>query len=115
MSTDTEHVHRPSQRRLLTLRPEAAPGFVVKACQGIMIPTVDEDENHRGRTRYTLTETEHGHAWGLCVEAQGLFGNPRRGTYAMLSWVPEGPEVPGGEPDADHDSTTPSQVVPQGR
>ncbi|WP_330248563.1 MULTISPECIES: barstar family protein [unclassified Streptomyces] len=60
-----------------------------------MIPTVYEDENHRGHMRYTLTETDHGHAWGVCVEAEGLFGNPRRGTYKMLGWVPDRAEVRG--------------------
>ncbi|MCX5392152.1 barstar family protein [Streptomyces sp. NBC_00094] len=54
-----------------------------------MIPGVHEDEDHRGRTRYTLTETEHGHAWGVCAEAEGLFGEPRRGTYELFGWVPQ--------------------------
>ncbi|MET9677027.1 barstar family protein [Streptomyces sp. NPDC006482] len=54
-----------------------------------MIPGVHEDEGHRGRTRYTLTETEHGHAWGVCAEAEGLFGEPRRGTYELFGWVPQ--------------------------
>ncbi|MET7543885.1 barstar family protein [Streptomyces sp. NPDC005507] len=53
-----------------------------------MIPSVQEDENHRGPTRYTLTEAEHGHAWGVCAEAEGLFGEPRRGTYELFDWVP---------------------------
>jgi hypothetical protein len=57
-----------------------------------MIPTVHEDEKHRGRTRYTLAETEHGHAWGVCAEAEGLFGEPQRGTYELFGWVPEGAE-----------------------
>ncbi|GHE00025.1 barstar family protein [Streptomyces alanosinicus] len=60
-----------------------------------MIPTVHEGENHRGPTRYTLTDTEHGHAWGVCAEAEGLFGIPQRGTYEMLGWVPEGAGVRG--------------------
>ncbi|MFF1839069.1 barstar family protein [Streptomyces sp. NPDC058231] len=60
-----------------------------------MIPPVYEDENHRGHMRYTLAETDHGHAWGVCVEAEGLFGNPRRGTYKMLGWVPDRAEVRG--------------------
>ncbi|CCK25718.1 hypothetical protein BN159_1339 [Streptomyces davaonensis JCM 4913] len=55
-----------------------------------MIPGVHEDEDHRGRSRYTLTETEHGHAWGACAEADGLFGEPERGTYELFGWVPEG-------------------------
>ncbi len=53
-----------------------------------MIPGVHEDENHRGRARYTLTETEHGYAWGTCAEADGLFGEPDRGTYELFGWVP---------------------------
>ncbi|MGW2256120.1 DIP1984 family protein [Kitasatospora sp. NPDC001660] len=48
-----------------------------------------EDENHRGRTRYTLAETEHGHAWGVCAEAEGLFGEPQRGTYELFGWIPQ--------------------------
>ncbi|GAA3074370.1 barstar family protein [Streptomyces glomeratus] len=48
-----------------------------------------EDENHRRRTRYTLTETEHSHAWGVCAEVEGLFGEPRRGTYELVGWVPQ--------------------------
>lgn len=54
-----------------------------------MIPCVHEDEDHRGRMRYTLTETEHGHAWGICAEAEGLFGEPRRGIYELVGWVPQ--------------------------
>lgn len=54
-----------------------------------MIPSVHEDEDHRGRPRYTLTETEHGHAWGVCAEAEGLFGEPQRGTYELFGWVPQ--------------------------
>ncbi|WP_406349155.1 barstar family protein [Streptomyces sp. NBC_00144] len=59
---------------------------------GGTISTVHEDEN---QTRYTLTETEHGHAWGVCPEVEGLFGNPRRGTYTMVGWVPDRAEVCG--------------------
>ncbi|MFF4562224.1 hypothetical protein [Streptomyces sp. NPDC001435] len=54
-----------------------------------MIPTVHEDRDHRGRARYTLTDTENGHVWGVCAEAHGLFGSPRRGTYELFGWVPE--------------------------
>ncbi|MET7801882.1 barstar family protein [Streptomyces decoyicus] len=54
-----------------------------------------EDRNHRGHGRYTLTETEHGHVWGVCAVADGLFGEPRRGTYELYGWVPEGAEVRG--------------------
>ncbi|MFH8382272.1 hypothetical protein ACH4E7_15170 [Kitasatospora sp. NPDC018058] len=53
-----------------------------------MMPTVHEDGNHRGWTRYTLAETENGHAWGVFAEAEGLFGEPRRGTYELFGWVP---------------------------
>ncbi|MEU8522480.1 barstar family protein [Streptomyces sp. NBC_01216] len=53
-----------------------------------MITTVLDDEDHRGRTRYALAETEHGHAWGVCVEVEGLFGEPRRGIYELFGWVP---------------------------
>ncbi|MFJ1705341.1 hypothetical protein [Kitasatospora sp. NPDC088346] len=54
-----------------------------------MIPTVHEGEKEHGRTRYTLVETEHGRAWGVCAEAEGLFGEPRRGTYELFGWVPQ--------------------------
>ncbi|MBT2458169.1 barstar family protein [Streptomyces sp. ISL-86] len=60
-----------------------------------MIPTVHENEDHRGRTRYTLTDTEHGHGWGACAEVEGLFGEPSRETYELFGWVPEGAEVRG--------------------
>ncbi|MER7985335.1 barstar family protein [Streptomyces noursei] len=53
-----------------------------------MIPTVHEDEDRRGRPRYTLVETEHGHVWGDCAEVAGLFGNSQRGTYELFGWVP---------------------------
>ncbi len=39
--------------------------------------------------RYTLTETEHGQAWGACAEADGLFGEPERGIYELSGWVPQ--------------------------
>jgi hypothetical protein len=48
-----------------------------------------------GGGRYSLTETEHGHVWGVCVAVDGLFGEPRRGTYELLGWVPEGADVRG--------------------
>ncbi|MGW4694029.1 barstar family protein [Kitasatospora cineracea] len=60
-----------------------------------MIPTVHEDKNDRGLMRYMLTETEHGHGWGVCAEVEGLFGAPRRGTYELFGWAPEGAEVRG--------------------
>ncbi|WP_432108844.1 barstar family protein [Streptomyces sp. AA1529] len=55
-----------------------------------MMVSVHQDESHRGRMRYTLTDTEHGHAWGVCDEAEGLFGEPRRGIYELFGWVPQG-------------------------
>lgn len=55
-----------------------------------MIPTVREDMARGGHGRYRLTETEHGHVWGVCAAADGLFGEPRRGTYELFDWVPEG-------------------------
>ncbi|WKX68662.1 barstar family protein [Streptomyces sp. XD-27] len=54
-----------------------------------------EDREHGGQARYALTETEHGHVWGVCAEADGLFGELRRGTYELFGWVPEGAEVRG--------------------
>jgi hypothetical protein len=50
---------------------------------------VNEDEGHRRRARYTLTDEEHGRAWGVCVEVEGLFGEPPRGTYELFGWVPQ--------------------------
>ncbi|MGI5420975.1 barstar family protein [Actinomadura luteofluorescens] len=44
--------------------------------------------------RYTLTDSEHGHVWGTCPTVDGLFGNPRRGTYELFDWVPERVELP---------------------
>ncbi|MFD8935434.1 barstar family protein [Streptomyces sp. NPDC059578] len=52
-------------------------------------------EDERGRTRYTLAETEHGRAWGVCTRVEGLFGQPRRGMYELFGWVPERAEVIG--------------------
>ncbi|MEV8479820.1 barstar family protein [Streptomyces sp. NPDC051173] len=60
-----------------------------------MIPAVHEDKEHRGRMRYRLTETEHGHVWGAFTEADGLFGEFQRGTYELFGWVPEGADVRG--------------------
>ncbi|ROQ66072.1 hypothetical protein EDD93_0472 [Streptomyces sp. 840.1] len=56
-----------------------------------MIPGVHKDEggDRPGRSRYTLTGTAHGHAWGWCSEVEGLFGEPRRGTYELFGWVPQ--------------------------
>ncbi|MEV6681671.1 hypothetical protein AB0N09_33080 [Streptomyces erythrochromogenes] len=56
---------------------------------------MDEDGARRGRTRYTLTDRELGHAWGTCAEVEGLFGQAGRETYELFGWVPEEPEGPG--------------------
>ncbi|MFY4718359.1 barstar family protein [Streptomyces sp. LaBMicrA B280] len=45
-------------------------------------------EDRRGRTRYTLTDTTDGGAWGGCAEVEGLFGESGRGTYELFGWVP---------------------------
>ncbi|MFC9824999.1 barstar family protein [Streptomyces erythrochromogenes] len=55
-----------------------------------------ENEARRGRTRYTLTDTERGHAWGTCAEVEGLFGETGRETYELFGWTPEGPGEPEG-------------------
>ncbi|QIP87375.1 hypothetical protein GLX30_28885 [Streptomyces sp. Tu 2975] len=60
-----------------------------------MIRTVHANVGQGGRGRYRLTETEHGHVWGVCAAVEGLFGEPRRGTYELFDWVPEGPELRG--------------------
>jgi hypothetical protein len=57
-----------------------------------MIRTVFEDTAQGRHGRYRLTETEHGHVWGSCAAADGLFGEPRRGTYELFGWTPEGDE-----------------------
>lgn len=49
-----------------------------------MIPGVHGDENALGFARYTLTRTEDGHVWGVCAEAEGLFGESQRGTYEFV-------------------------------
>lgn len=48
-----------------------------------------------GRRRYALTDTENGHVWGVCAEAEGLFREPPRGTYELFDWVPAGAAVGG--------------------
>lgn len=58
-----------------------------------MISAVHEDEKERGIAPYALTETEHGHVWGVCAEVEGLFGESQRGTYELFGWVPEGSGV----------------------
>ncbi|WP_405918329.1 barstar family protein [Streptomyces sp. NBC_00728] len=60
-----------------------------------MIPTVHVDGEHRGQGRYTLTDTESGRVWGVCAEVEGLFREPRRGTYELFGWVPDEAEVRG--------------------
>ncbi|MEV0489957.1 barstar family protein [Streptomyces atratus] len=60
-----------------------------------MIPIVHENRQHRGQGRYRLTDTGSGHLWGVCAEAEGLFREPRRGTYELFGWVPDEAEVRG--------------------
>ncbi|GAA4794721.1 hypothetical protein [Streptomyces ziwulingensis] len=52
------------------------------------------DQNERGYARYTLTGTEDDQVWGVCTEAEGLFGESQRGTYELFGWVPEESGVP---------------------
>ncbi len=54
-----------------------------------------EDEGDRGQGRYTLTDTDDGHVWGVCAEVGGLFGGRGRGTYELFGWVLEGVGVRG--------------------
>ncbi|CAL9642986.1 barstar family protein [Streptomyces sp. enrichment culture] len=54
-----------------------------------MIPGVQEGRGAGGQGRYALTESENGHVWGVCAEVDGLFREPRRGTYELFGWVPE--------------------------
>ncbi|WP_404962140.1 hypothetical protein [Streptomyces sp. 147326] len=56
---------------------------------------MNENGNRRGQGRYKLTDTGNGHVWGVCSEADGLFREPRRGTYELFGWAPEGAEVRG--------------------
>ncbi|MFF8727894.1 barstar family protein [Streptomyces sp. NPDC015171] len=60
-----------------------------------MITTVREDWDHRRHGRYRLTETECGDVWGVCATVDGLFGEPRRGTYELFGWVQEGTQARG--------------------
>ncbi|MFD0532212.1 barstar family protein [Kitasatospora arboriphila] len=48
-----------------------------------------EDGNHRLLTRHTAAGPEHGPAWGVCAEVDGLFGEPRRATYELFGWAPQ--------------------------
>ncbi|MGP3777198.1 barstar family protein (plasmid) [Streptomyces sp. SDT5-1] len=52
---------------------------------------VQEDEPARGRASYALTDPVNGHVWGVCAAVEGLFGQPRRGTYELFGWEPVGP------------------------
>ncbi|WP_199549917.1 barstar family protein [Streptomyces sp. N35] len=54
-----------------------------------------EDKGLRPQVRYALADTEHGHVWGGCLEVDGLFGEPTRGTYELLGWAGEGAEARG--------------------
>ncbi|MEV6757649.1 barstar family protein [Streptomyces sp. NPDC051214] len=60
-----------------------------------MMRSVHEDEEPRGYGRYTLTETEHDRAWGVCAAVDGLFGEPPRGTYELFGWTAEGADPRG--------------------
>ncbi|MFI1154797.1 MULTISPECIES: hypothetical protein [Streptomyces] len=60
-----------------------------------MTPTWPGHEARRGGARYTLTDTEFGHDWGACAEAEGLFGGGRRETYERSGWVPDGADPRG--------------------
>ncbi|MFD5950349.1 barstar family protein [Streptomyces collinus] len=60
-----------------------------------MIPTVQGSRGKGGQWRYALTESEHGHVWGVCAEVEGLFREPGRGTYELFDWVPDAGEVRG--------------------
>lgn len=60
-----------------------------------MIPPVSGEKDHRRRERYALTDTHHGHVWGVCEAVDGLFGEPRRGTYELFGWIPENGDVRG--------------------
>ncbi|WP_211238533.1 hypothetical protein [Actinomadura rifamycini] len=50
---------------------------------------------HRGRGRFTLVAAEDDHVLGVCAAVDGLFGEPERGTYELLGWVPDGAGVHG--------------------
>ncbi|MFH0521401.1 barstar family protein [Streptomyces sp. M41] len=54
-----------------------------------------KNREHRGHGRYRLTDTGTGLVLGVCDEVEGLFREPRRGTYDLFGWVPDGPEVRG--------------------
>ncbi|MER5788011.1 hypothetical protein [Streptomyces sp. NPDC001980] len=60
-----------------------------------MIASVRGGREDRGHGRYALTETEHGYVWGVCDAVDGLFGEPRRGTYELFGWVADGVDVRG--------------------
>ncbi|MFF2603418.1 barstar family protein [Streptomyces californicus] len=53
------------------------------------------ERDRQGRGRYRLTDAEDGHVWGVCAEAEGLYGEAGRETYELVGWVPDGPEVRG--------------------
>lgn len=93
---------RPLEGRLptggLSLEPTSTRcdknGFVGKAGAG-MITQAHGESDQRGRERYALTDTHHGHIWGVCEAVDGLFGEPRRGTYELFGWVPGNGDVRG--------------------
>lgn len=81
------------EERLLPPDPRSKLAWSSQRGRG-MISDVHENEAVRGAARYTLTATERGHVWGTCAEAEGLFGQPQRGTYEMFGWVPQGAGMP---------------------
>ncbi|WP_428957412.1 barstar family protein [Streptomyces sp. cg35] len=60
-----------------------------------MIAAVYEGGGQHRPERYVLTGTEPGWVWGACVEVDGLFREPRRGTYELFGWESSGTEVRG--------------------
>ncbi len=54
-----------------------------------MMSAVHGGERECGRARYTLVGTGNGGVWGVCGEVEGLFGDPRCGTYELFGWVPQ--------------------------
>ncbi|GGN26054.1 barstar family protein [Streptomyces fuscichromogenes] len=60
-----------------------------------MMADVQGDSADRGHGRYRLTETKHGCVWGECDAVEGLFGEPRRGTYELCGWTAESVEPRG--------------------
>ncbi|MCX4981428.1 barstar family protein [Streptomyces sp. NBC_00572] len=47
---------------------------------------------------FSLVREEDGHVWGDFAEVEGLFGEPRSGTYELFDWVPETTGAPAPAP-----------------